>query len=78
MRNACCAFHITINLASWSRMITVFRKALCACSPIRSLVQAVLGISTPELLDQTFAGSRAAPAQKHQKWDVLFARVDHS
>lgn len=38
----------------------------------------VLGISTPELLDQTFAGSRAAPAQKHQKWDVLFARVDHS
>src|SRR5258707_5622762 len=38
----------------------------------------VPGISAPELLDQTFAGSRAAPLQKHQKWDVLFARVDHS
>jgi hypothetical protein len=34
-------------------------------------------ISRLELLDQSFAGSRAVPTHKHQKWDVLFARVDH-
>jgi len=33
-------------------------------------------ISSLELLDQTFAGSRAVPSQSHQEWDVLFARVD--
>jgi hypothetical protein len=38
---------------------------------------AVHKISNIELLDQRFAGSRAVPAQKHQEWDVLFARVDH-
>ena len=38
---------------------------------------AVQKISSLELLDQRFAGSRAVPAQKHQEWDVLFARVDH-
>src|SRR5262249_17560537 len=32
-------------------------------------------ISHLELLDQTFAGSRAVPSHKHQNWDVLFARV---
>ena len=39
---------------------------------------AVPGMSSVELLDQTFPGSRAIPSQKHQEWDVLFARVDHS
>jgi hypothetical protein len=39
---------------------------------------AVLSMSGVELLDKTFPGSRAIPAQKHQQWDVLFARVDHS
>ena len=38
---------------------------------------AVQGISRLELLDGTFAGSRAIPSHKHQSWDVLFARVDH-
>lgn len=33
-------------------------------------------ISSLELLEQTFAGSRAVPSQSHQEWDVLFARVD--
>jgi hypothetical protein len=31
-----------------------------------------------EVLDQTFAGSRAAPSGKHARWDRLFARVDQS
>lgn len=39
---------------------------------------AVQKISQLELLDQGFAGSRAVPAQKHQEWDILFARVDHT
>lgn len=38
---------------------------------------AVHKISGIELLDQRIAGSRVVPAQKHQEWDVLFARVDH-
>jgi len=33
-------------------------------------------ISSVDLLDQTFAGSRAVSGNHHQ-WDVLFARVDH-
>ena len=33
-------------------------------------------ISQLELLDKKFAGNRAVPAQKHQVWDMLFARVD--
>jgi hypothetical protein len=37
---------------------------------------AVQKMSGLELLEQSFAGSRAVPAQKHQEWDVLFARVD--
>lgn len=37
---------------------------------------AVKSMSKVELLDQTFAGSRAVPSQKHQEWDVLFARVN--
>ena len=39
---------------------------------------AVKSMSKAELLDKTFAGSRSVPLQKHQDWDVLFARVDHS
>ena len=38
---------------------------------------AVLSMSGLELLDETFPGSRSVPSQKHQEWDVLFARVDH-
>jgi predicted DNA-binding transcriptional regulator YafY len=38
---------------------------------------AVLSMSSVELLDETFPGSRSVPSQKHQEWDVLFARVDH-
>jgi hypothetical protein len=37
---------------------------------------AVLSMSSVELLDETFPGSRAVPSQRHQEWDVLFARVD--
>jgi predicted DNA-binding transcriptional regulator YafY len=37
---------------------------------------AVLRMSSIELLDETFPGSRFFPSQKHQEWDVLFARVD--
>ena len=37
---------------------------------------AVLSMSSVELLDETFPGSRSVPSQKHQEWDVLFARVD--
>jgi len=36
---------------------------------------AVHGITRLELLEDTFAGSRAVPSQSHQEWDVLFARV---
>jgi predicted DNA-binding transcriptional regulator YafY len=39
---------------------------------------AVPRISGLELLEKLFPGSRAVPAQKHQEWDMLFARVDHS
>jgi len=39
---------------------------------------AVLSMSNVELLDEPFPCSRAVPSQKHQDWDVLFARVDHS
>jgi WYL domain len=39
---------------------------------------AVQGISNIELLEESFPGSRAVPSQRHQEWDVLFARVDHS
>jgi hypothetical protein len=39
---------------------------------------AVLNISSLELLNESFPGSRAVPSQRHQEWDVLFARVDHS
>lgn len=38
---------------------------------------AVLRMSGLELLDETFAGNRAVPSQRHQEWDVLFARADH-
>jgi hypothetical protein len=30
------------------------------------------------LLEEIFPGSRSVPSQRHQEWDVLFARVDHS
>jgi predicted DNA-binding transcriptional regulator YafY len=39
---------------------------------------AVQRMSSVELLDQSFPGGRSVPSQKHQEWDVLFARVDHS
>jgi len=39
---------------------------------------AVMSMSDLELLDKTFPGSRSVPSQKHQEWDLLFARVDHS
>lgn len=39
---------------------------------------AVKSMSKVELLDKTFPGSRSVPSQKHQEWDVLFARVDHT
>lgn len=39
---------------------------------------AVLSMSSLKLLDESFVGSRFVPSQKHQEWDVLFARVDHS
>lgn len=39
---------------------------------------AVLNMSSVELLEETFPGSRSVPSQRHQEWDVLFARVDHS
>jgi hypothetical protein len=32
-------------------------------------------MSELRLLEKTFAGGRAAPSGRHQKWDVLFARV---
>ena len=39
---------------------------------------AVLSMSGLELLEEKFPGSRSVPSQKHQEWDVLFARVDQS
>jgi hypothetical protein len=39
---------------------------------------AVQKMFSVEVLDQTFSGGRLVPSQKHQEWDVLFARVDHS
>ena len=36
----------------------------------------VKNISSLELLEKPFAGSRAVPSQRHQEWDVLFARVE--
>lgn len=39
---------------------------------------AVLSMSSVELLDESFPGSRSVPSQKHQEWDALFARVDQS
>jgi len=39
---------------------------------------AVPRIAGLELLEKPFPGSRAVPSQRHQEWDVLFARVDHS
>lgn len=37
---------------------------------------AVKSVSRVELLEKTFPGGRAVPSQKHQEWDVLFARVN--
>ena len=39
---------------------------------------AVSRISRLELLAKAFPGSRAVPEQRHQEWDVLFARVERS
>jgi predicted DNA-binding transcriptional regulator YafY len=39
---------------------------------------AVKSMSKVELLEKTFPGSRSVPSQKHQEWDVLFARVEHT
>jgi predicted DNA-binding transcriptional regulator YafY len=39
---------------------------------------AVPRISKLELLEKSFPGSRSVPEQRHQEWDVLFARVEHS
>jgi len=36
---------------------------------------AVQSMDRVELLEKTFPGSRAVPAQRHQEWDKLFARV---
>ena len=38
----------------------------------------VKSMSKVDLLDKTFRGSRSVPLQKHQEWDVLFARVEQS
>ena len=37
---------------------------------------AVRNMSNVELLNKGFPGGREAPEQKHQEWDMLFARVD--
>lgn len=37
---------------------------------------AVRNMSNVELLSKGFAGRREAPEQKHQEWDMLFARVE--
>jgi predicted DNA-binding transcriptional regulator YafY len=39
---------------------------------------AVVNMSSVQLLEQSFPGGRSVPSQKHQEWDVLFARVDRS
>lgn len=39
---------------------------------------AVNNMSKVELLSTSFRGSRQVPSQKHQQWDVLFARVGQS
>jgi len=37
---------------------------------------AVGNMSNVELLSKSFRGRREAPEQKHQHWDMLFARVE--
>jgi len=37
---------------------------------------AVRNMSNVELLSKGFPGRREAPEQKHQQWDMLFARVE--
>lgn len=37
---------------------------------------AVPRLSGLELLEKSFPGSRSVPSQRHQEWDVLFARVE--
>ena len=37
---------------------------------------AVRSMSNIEVLSKNFSGRREAPEQKHQKWDMLFARVE--
>src|ERR1051326_1915032 len=39
---------------------------------------AVKNIAKVELLSKAFRGRREAPEQKHQEWDMLFARVEPS
>lgn len=39
---------------------------------------AVKNMSNVELLNQKFSGGRLVPEQRHQEWDVLFARVGQS
>ena len=39
---------------------------------------AVKNIAKVELLSKDFRGRREAPEQKHQEWDMLFARVEPS
>jgi len=39
---------------------------------------AVKSMSKVELLDKAFRGGREVPSQKHQQWDMLFARVERS
>lgn len=38
----------------------------------------ILRMSHLEVLAQTFDGNRIVPTANHFKWDVVFARVDHS
>ena len=38
----------------------------------------ILRMSQLEVLAQTFDGHRVVPTGNHHKWDVVFARVDHS
>ncbi|HET9839509.1 MAG TPA: WYL domain-containing protein [Candidatus Angelobacter sp.] len=37
---------------------------------------AVKSMAKVELLSKTFRGGREVPSQKHQEWDMLFARVE--
>ena len=39
---------------------------------------AVKNMSKLELLSKGFSGGREVPSQKHQEWDMLFARVEPS